>query len=98
MISKKLRLKLLNWLGAGYMRVETDDCEIYQAVASINRPHIEIDGLTFNVMPAQGGTIVQLRNYDRKNDRNDTVTHIIPEGADIAEHIGKIVVLELWKI
>jgi hypothetical protein len=63
----------------------------------VENAQVTVDGLNFTVMPAQGGTIVQLRRYDRKNDRNDNATHIIPEGQDIAEHIGKIVSIELWK-
>jgi hypothetical protein len=88
---------MLNWLGAGYMTVETDDYTIGEVGLTVAGPHIEIDGLTFNVMPAQGGTIIQLRRYNSKDDRNDSSTHVIPEGQDIAETIGKIVALELWK-
>lgn len=97
MIPRKWRLKVLNWLGAGYLTVDHDDYTIGEVGLAVSSPHIEIDGLSFNVMPAQGGTIVQLRRYDRKNDRNDSSTHVIAEGQDIAETIGKIVALELWK-
>ena len=99
MLPKKWRLALLNWLGADYIKFEYDDnlnqCDL--AVPSPSIAHIEVDGLSFNVMPAQGGTIVQLRSYDRKNDRNNNSTHIIAEGQDVAEAIGKIVAIELWK-
>jgi hypothetical protein len=100
MIPRTWRLKVLNWLGAGYMTIERDDdfnqCDL--SVPSPSRAHIEVEGLSFNVMPAQGGTIIQLRKYDRKLDRNDNSTHVIPEGEDIAETIGKIVAMELWKV
>jgi hypothetical protein len=49
-------------------------------------------------MPAQGGTIVQIRHYDRKTDRNNNITHIIPDGEDIAERIGQIVSMELLRV
>lgn len=90
--------KLLKW-GWDYnrdLRVTDSDLEIEQ-ITLVESNHVTVDGLNFTVMPAQGGTIVQLRRYDRKNDRHDNATHIIPEGQDIAEHIGKIVALELWK-
>jgi hypothetical protein len=96
MIPRKWRLAMLNWLGAGYMTVETNECEMI-TLEDIRSPSIDVDGLNFNVMTAQGGVIVQLRRYDRKTDRNETSTHIIAEGQDIAETIGKIVALELWK-
>jgi hypothetical protein len=58
---------------------------------------VDVDGLSFNVMPATGGTVVQIRHYDRKTDRNNHVTHVIPDGEDIAERIGQIVSLELLR-
>jgi hypothetical protein len=97
MIPRKWRLALLNWLGAGYMSVEVDN-ECYPvAVETPGSARIDVEGLNFNVMPAVGGVIVQLRQYDRKTDRNNNSTHIIPEGEDVAETIGKIVAMELWK-
>ena len=96
MLPRTWRLKILNWLGAGYMTVRADD-DIYEVCGTSSTARIDVDGLNFNVMPAQGGVIVQLRRYDRKLDRNDNSTHIIHEGDDIAEAIGKIVALELWK-
>lgn len=99
MIPRKWRLAILNWMGAGYMTVRADDDDYNsQPVAlGVERNRIDVEGLNFNVMPAQGGTIIQLRRYDRKLDRNDNSTHVIPEGEDIAETIGKIVAMELWK-
>ena len=99
MIPRTWRLKVLNWLGAGYMTIERDeDCyPVSTNSIGIGSPQIDVEGLNFNVMPAVGGTIVQLRKYDRKLDRNDNSTHVIPEGQDVAETIGKIVAMELWK-
>jgi hypothetical protein len=90
--------KLLKW-GWDYnrdLRVSDSDLEIEQ-ISLIENNHVTVDGLNFTVMPAQGGTIVQLRKYDRKNNSNDMSTHIIAEGQDVAETVGKIVALELWK-
>jgi hypothetical protein len=99
MISRNWRLKILNWLGAGYMTIEKDDnFDSIEICDDESRPAVDISGLSFNVMPAQGGTIVQLRKYDDKLNRNSYSTHIIADGQDVAEHIGKIVALELWKI
>jgi len=58
---------------------------------------VDVEGLTFNVMSAQGGTIVQIRTYDRKTDQTRTVTHVIPEGNDISTAIGHVVSLELLR-
>jgi hypothetical protein len=96
MIPRKWRLAMLNWLGAGYMTIEQEE---YNLVAEdIRSPSVDVEGLSFSVMPAQGGIIVQLRKFDDKTSRNTYSTHIIAEGQDVAEHIGKIVALELWKV
>jgi len=58
---------------------------------------VDVEGLSFNVMSAQGGTVVQIRCYDRRTDRNNHITHVIPDGEDIAERIGQIVSLELLR-
>lgn len=55
------------------------------------------NSLRFNVLPAQGGTIIEIRNYDRKDDRNHTSTYVIPEGEDLSTSIAHIVSMELLK-
>jgi hypothetical protein len=56
----------------------------------------DIEGMRFTVMPAEGGTIVQMRVYDRKRDENNTKTYVISDTEqDIAHRIGQIVALEL---
>ena len=78
------------------MTIERDDSDLV-AIEDIRSPSVDVDGLSFSVMPAQGGIIVQLRKFDDKTSRNAYSTHIIAEGQDVAEHIGKIVAIELWK-
>jgi hypothetical protein len=97
MLPRTWRLKILNWLGAGYMTIEKDDYPVNTIGLGGSDSSIDISGLSFNVMPANGGTIVQLRKYDDKNSRNNYSTHIIAEGKDVAEEVGKIVAMELWK-
>jgi hypothetical protein len=58
---------------------------------------VDVEGLSFRVMPALGGTIVQIKSYDEKRDRTITNTHVIPEGEDIAECVGRIVSLEILR-
>jgi hypothetical protein len=58
---------------------------------------VDIDGMHFNVMKANGGVIVQLRTYDRKIDRNNYTTHIITDNEDVADRIGQIVSLEMLR-
>ena len=65
--------------------------------AVVGSNDIDMDGLRFQVMPATGGTIVQIRHHDRKHDRHNVITHVIPDGEDIAERVGQIVSLELLR-
>jgi hypothetical protein len=58
---------------------------------------VDIDGISFNVMSASGGVIVQTRQYNSKIDRHTYSTHIIPDGEPVAERIGHIVSLEILK-
>lgn len=59
----------------------------------------DIEGMRFTVMPAEGGTIVQMRVYDRRKDESNTKTYVIPETEqDIAHRIGQIVAMELIRL
>jgi len=84
--------KILNW-GRNYNSVK--DSIVINSVRT--RDTAEVDGIRFTVMSARGGTIVQLTSYDRAKDRNDTVTHVIPDGQDVAATVGQIVSMELWR-
>jgi hypothetical protein len=64
-------------------------------IAVSETPEADIEGLRFTVMPARGGTIVQIRTYDTKRDSNQYTTYVIPDGQDIAEEVGRIVSMEL---
>ena len=60
---------------------------------------VDIEGMRFTVMPADGGTIVQMRTYDRRKDEQNSKTYVIPETEqDIAHRIGQIVALEMFKL
>ena len=92
----------MKWLKKVVIKWVKDDWynsqPVAETVVSAGSRAVEVDGLSFNVMPAQGGTIVQIRHqYDHKNDRQRLSTHVIPEGEDIAERVGQIVSMELLR-
>jgi hypothetical protein len=59
----------------------------------------DIEGLRFIVMPAEGGTIVQMRIYDRRKDESNNKTYVIPDTEqDVAHRVGQIVAMELIRI
>jgi len=89
---KWLKRKIIGWV--------RDDWYASQPVQEsprVGARAVDVEGLSFNVMPANGGTVVQIRYYDRKTDRNGNITHVIPDGEDIAERVGQIVSMELLR-
>jgi hypothetical protein len=53
--------------------------------------------MNFNVMPAMGGVVISINNYDRKTGRHTENLHVIHDDEDVATNIGQIVSLELLK-
>lgn len=87
-----LKRKLVSWV-----REDWYNSQPVEATPSVGSRAVEIDGLSFNIMTATGGTVVQVRYYDRKADRTGYHTHVIPDGENIAERIGQIVSMELLR-
>ena len=53
--------------------------------------------ISFNVQSVEGGTLIQTRWYDERQDRHETKLHIVHQDENLAEAIGKIVTMELLK-
>ena len=51
-------------------------------------------GITFTLFFANGGSILQFRNYNKHNDVEETRLYIIKEDEDCAEQVAKCVTLE----
>jgi hypothetical protein len=69
-----------------YNLVSLDDID-----SSIELP----DPITFRVQAITGGTLVETRWYDPKNDEPIRKLHIVNDNENLAEAIGKIVTMEL---
>ncbi len=86
----------MTWLKRRIRRwLDRDDSIVESPV--LRSRDVDVDGLNFNIMSAQGGTIVQIRHYDRKSDRHNTITHVIPDGEDISQRVGQIVSMEILR-
>lgn len=67
-------------------------------IAVDSMPDVCMDkALRFNLLPARGGCVLEIRTHDTKNHEWDTVTHVIPEGANVAKEVGDIVAMELLR-
>ena len=92
---------MINWLRTKMTRFlfPPEQNAIAKMASVREREEADIEGMRFTVMPAEGGTIVQMRVYDRRKDENNTKTYVIPETEpDIAHRIGQIVAMELIRL
>ena len=50
--------------------------------------------MTLNITKANGGWVIENRQYDKRTDRNNSSVHIITDDKDLGEEIGKIITFE----
>lgn len=88
---------MVNWLRTKLHNFIFPANESKMAGISVRESHeADIEGMRFTVMPAEGGTIVQMRIYDRRKDESNNKTYVISDTEeDIAHRIGQIVAMEL---
>ena len=55
---------------------------------------IDSHGMNFSVYKANGGYIVEYRQYDKRHDRSDNKLHIVTEDKNLGEELGKIITFE----
>ena len=58
---------------------------------------LESRGTCFNLYSANGGHVVELRNYDEKSDRMKNSLHIVPHEKDLGESLNHIITYEALK-
>jgi len=83
------------YLGNRYSEIGQDLMPVL-SVDSDGHPDME-KSIRFAVLPARGGCIVETKVYDKKEREWDIVSHVIPEGADVAKEVGDIVAMELLR-
>ena len=88
-----MRQGLRNFIFKDVLVTKNDDYDNEIEDNGISMP----DPLEFKVQPAQGGTIVEVTSWDSKNEESIVKLHIIPDGENIADHVGKIVVMEMLR-
>ena len=54
-------------------------------------------GMNFTFYTANGGSIVEIRNYDRKSDENRYTLHIIASDEDLGQQLAQIITFEMLK-
>ena len=61
------------------------------------RSRIASNGTNFTLFQANGGTVLELRHYDRKNDDNIYTLYVIPSDRDLGQEISHIITMESLK-
>ena len=54
-------------------------------------------GIRFQVYKANGGFVIETGTYDRRTDRHHNSLHIVTDGEDLGQSIGKIITMEALK-
>jgi hypothetical protein len=93
LIKKKMKLslkqKIRNWL----MEDQEND---YSVSIGIDEQcsSLESNGFRLQVYKANGGVVVETRNYDHRKDENRNSLYVITEDKDLGAEIGKIITME----
>ena len=88
---KWLKRKLRTW-------ALKDDCDSVPIEVAVRSNSIDSNGFHFRVFKANGGIVIETENYDRQKDRHNRSLHVIVEGKDLGEEIGKIITYENLKL
>ena len=89
--------KMMKW-GWDYNRNlrERDIVDSLPVSSDETRPDME-KAIRFSVLPARGGCVLETRIYDKKEREWDVISHVIPDGVDVAKSVGDIVAMELLR-
>lgn len=88
--------KMMKW-GWDFNRNLRDNQEAI-SIALKDDYGVDMDrAIRFAILPARGGCVFEIRKRDLKTHESETLTHVIPEGHDVAEAVGKIVAMEMLR-
>ena len=88
---KRMIKGLVNWSFKDDNR-ESDIC-----IAEDREARISANGMKFEVYRANGGTVIETRRYNRKNDDTIYELHVVTDTQDVGQAIGQIITMEALK-
>jgi hypothetical protein len=101
---RRLLNKFVRWTLSDNTRLnDVDSNELsYSTRPSVMRRgdsngELRSNGMTFNLYAAEGGTVIETKFYDSKNDMNTHRLYIISDGEDFSNVLGQIVSMERMK-
>ena len=84
-----LKQRFRNWLNS-----DDYESDVPQVIEGSN---FSEGGMRLQIYKANGGYVVETRQYDNHKDRHQTGMHIITEDQDLGDCLGKIIMMEAVK-
>ena len=91
---KWIKRRLRNWIN----KEDDDYCIALDKHMIRDSDELSTECIRFKVFRANGGTVIQTDQYDRKNDRQHNNLHVIVDGQDLGKELGKIITFESLKL
>lgn len=88
------------WENANQPEVERDTVkQPYRGrgIALKGSAELNSNGVNFTMYQANGGTVLELRNYDIINDRHHNTLYVIPADQDLGQQLAHIITIEALK-
>ena len=92
---KWLKRRLQNWLNSSDTESMAKTATSHRGLAIQSESEsLSSEPLRLSIYRANGGTIVETRQYDRQKDRSQTQLHIVSHDDDLGHSIAKIITME----
>lgn len=91
-----LKKKVIKWVREDWEKARADTSVGLRSNDYENRPDEE-PILTFRIYSATNGQILEFRRWDRKTDRSNNSTYLVPKDTDIGEYVNKCLSMEMLK-
>jgi len=85
-----------NWIAKKYHQAQSGKLSPSPQATVVSNV-IGANGLNLSVYKADGGTVIEFRQYDYKTDRHVNSLHVITDQDNFAERLSQIITLELMK-
>ncbi len=98
-VTKKVKMKLsLKQKIRSWLMNDDSDCYPSEVIGiDESRPSLDSNGFRLQVYKANGGIVVETRNYDHRRDENRNSLYVVTEDKDLGAEIGKIITMENLK-
>ena len=92
---KWLKRRLQNWLNSNDIESMASSQKSHRGLAiATETESLSSEPLRLSIYRANGGTIVETRQYDRQKDRSQNQLHIVSHDEDLGHSIAKIITME----